>query len=57
VTLVDSVGVKWGTGALLEVKDEDRGETLKLGFKDCVSILGVENDLDCMGDEDRCSST
>jgi len=37
----------WGIGASLDVEDEGGGEILVSGFKGCVSILGVENDLVC----------
>ena len=46
------MGVMWGIGASLDVEDEGGGEILASGFKDCVSILGVENDLVCEGEED-----
>ena len=41
----------WGIGASLDVED-DGGEIPESSFKDSVSSLGVENDFDCMADED-----
>lgn len=42
----------WGIGASLDVEDEGGGEIPGSGFKDCVSILGVENDFVCKAEED-----
>ena len=42
----------WGIGASLDVDDEGGGEILVSCFKDCVSILGVENDFVCKAGED-----
>ena len=42
----------WGIGASLDVEDEGGGEIPVSRFKDCVSILGVENDFVCKAEED-----
>ena len=42
----------WGIGASLDVEDEGGVEMPVLGFKDCVSILGVANDFVCEDEED-----